>query len=311
MDGDPQDVQMRPRRKFWTLARRDATVGYVFILPQVVGFAIFVGIPVAMVVWFSLNDWNLIQGNPTFIGLGNYSAMLRDPEIGSVITATVIVVGGYVPLNIGVGLALAMAMNRVSRWIGLYRTLLFSPVVISAIAWTVIWRYILAPNGILNAALGAVGAPTPNWLFSNSWALFWVVIVQVLKGCGISMFIFLAGLQGVPDSVKEAASVDGAGRWTTFSRITLPLITPTVFMMVILSTVDALKVFAIVYWLTFGGPGSTTKVLSFYIYDQAFLRFEIGYASALSVVLLVIVLMMTVAQFMTRRRWVFAEDGDK
>jgi multiple sugar transport system permease protein len=282
--------------------------GYMFILPQYAGFLVFIVLPIVCVLWFSLHDWNLVYGTFEFIGLDNFGRILTDPEMPSVAVATVVYAAGVVPLEVGLGLVLALAMNQPIRGIGVFRTVIFAPVVVSVIAWTVVWRFILASDGILNVVLEVGGIHGPNWLREDFWALVWLVLVQVFKSVGLAMIVFLAALQSVPTDVREAAIVDGAGRWTMFRRITFPLITPFVFLMVVLATIDSLKSFGLVYWLTSGGPGDATKILSYYIYDQSFQRYDEGYGSALSVVLLLIVFVLTALQFAARRRWVYSED---
>jgi multiple sugar transport system permease protein len=295
-------------RNWWTLSRRDAASGYLFVFPQAAGFVIFVAVPVAIAIWYSLYSYNMIYGNPLFVGLDNYRAIFSDPEMASVAAATLIITIGYVPLNVILGLALALLANGAFRGIGLIRTAIFAPVAITTIAWTVVWKLILAPDGILNSVLVQLGADASiNWLFDDNWARFWIVVVMVLKSAGVSMAIFLAALQNVPVDLHEAATLDGANKVKTFFHITLPLISPFVFLMTVLSSTEALKAFAVIYWLTGGGPGSSTKTLSYYIYDQAFRRFELGYSSSLTVVLLAVVLLLTAAQFSSRKKWVYGE----
>lgn len=291
-----------------TWRQRDAASGYGFIAPQFIGFTVFVLGPIAAVIWFSLHEWNLVVGNFDFVGLGNYSTMLSDPEVGHVALISLAFAFAYVPLNVGLGLLLAIAANRAIRSIGILRTLYFAPVVVSLVAWTIVFRFILQDEGVLNGLLRLAGVDGPNWLREATPALTMVIVVQVLKTAGLSMVIFLAALQGIPREVSEAARVDGASGWAVFRRITVPLISPFIFLVVVLSVINSIKSFALIQLLTDGGPGRATTVLAYYIYDQGFQRLEMGYASTIAVVLFVVVLTLTALQFGFRKRWVYSEE---
>jgi multiple sugar transport system permease protein len=182
------------------------------------------------------------------------------------------------------------------------------PVVVSLVAWVIVWRFLLQSDGGINAILQLVaGVEGPNWLREPEWALAMVVLVQLLKNAGLAMVLFLAALQGIPTTLQDAARVDGAGRVAEFRNITLPLITPFIYLVSILAVIAALKSFSLIFLMTRGGPGSATTVLAYYIYKQAFEFYRMGYASALAAVLFALVLGLTVAQFLTRKRWVYSE----
>jgi multiple sugar transport system permease protein len=178
---------------------------------------------------------------------------------------------------------------------------------VSIIAWTVVWNFILAPNGGLNGVLKLVGLDGVSWLREPGTALLAVVVIQVFKGVGMNMVLFLAALQGVPGEVKEAARLDGAGAWRLFRSITLPMISPTILLVGILTTIGSLEVFAPIQLLTAGGPGDSTLVLPYFLYQTAFQQQQFGYASAIGVVLFLIILALTMLQWATRRRWVTDE----
>lgn len=288
---------------------RDAATGFLFVLPQMVGYTIFVAIPIISVAWYSLHDWDLVQGNFDFIGFGNYVQILSDPEMGDVAFATIVFSVGFVVLNVCLGLALALATWRATRSSALFRTVYFAPVVVSLVAWTLVFRFILQDQGVLNAALDLVGIDGPIWLREEFPALFSMIVVQLLKSVGLSMVIFLGALQGIPPELREAARVDGASDWAVFRRITLPLLTPFVFLVIVLSLVISVRSFALVDLLTAGGPGSSTRILSYYIYTQGFERLNMGYASSLAIVLMVVVLVVTAVQFAVRRRWSYLEES--
>lgn len=293
---------------FWTTRRRDVLTGYLFILPQLAGAAVFVLLPVGMAIWYSLNDWNVFTGKQTFVGGEHYAALADDPQLPKVLLATGLFSGGVVVVNITLGLLIAVLLNRKFRGVTLFRTLFFSPVVVSVVAWTLVWGFLLQDNGGINGLLGAVGIDGPNWLQHGDTAMVSVVITQVIRSVGVNMVLFLAALQGVPGELYEAARIDGAGSRSVFARITLPLISPTVLLTVIVTVVGALQSFAQIAVLTGGGPGLSTTVLVYYVFQQAFEFNDIGYGSTLALMLLSFVMLLTLLQWQLRRKWVFYEN---
>jgi multiple sugar transport system permease protein len=297
-----------PARTYWTTRRRDVLTGYLFVLPQLAGVAVFVLLPVGMAIWYSLNDWNVFTGKQTFVGGDNYAALAGDPQLPKVLLATVIFSGGVVVVNITLGLLIAVLLNRRFRGVTLFRTLFFSPVVVSVVAWTLVWGFLLQDNGGINGLLGAVGIDGPNWLQHGNTAMVSVVITQVVRSVGVNMVLSLAALQGVPGELYEAARIDGASSRSVFARITLPLISPTVLLTVIVTVVGALQSFAQIAVLTGGGPGLSTTVLVYYVFQQAFKFNDIGYGSTLALMLLTFVMLLTLLQWQLRRKWVFYEN---
>ncbi|KRV46467.1 sugar ABC transporter permease [Wenjunlia vitaminophila] len=298
----------RSRRPFWTARRRDHAVGYLFIAPQLAGSVIFVLIPLVMVLWYSFHEWNVLAGTFHSVGADNYRALADDPKLPGVLRNTALFSAGLVTLNLGLALALAVLLNQRLRGRVVFRTLFFSPVVVSLVAWTIVWGFLLQKNGGINAFLDLVGVQGPNWLRGEGTAMLSVVVVQVFKNVGLNMVLFLAALQGVPQEFYEAATVDGAGRWRQFWRITVPLISPTILLTSIITVVGSLQVFAQIAVLTQGGPGDSTTVLVYYLYQQAFEFHHFGYGATLSVLLFLIVLVLTVIQWQMRKRWVFHEN---
>ncbi|MEU7900500.1 sugar ABC transporter permease [Nonomuraea sp. NPDC049152] len=223
------------------------------------------------------------------------------------LTATGLFSVGLVVFNLSLALLLAVLLNQRLRGTTVFRTLFFSPVVVSLVAWTIVWGFLLQNNGGINAILQVVGIEGPNWLRTGSWAMVSVIVVQVFKNVGLNMVLFLAALQGVPKELFEAARLDGASAWTRFRRITLPMISPTVLLTSIITVAGSLQVFAQIAVLTQGGPGASTTVLVYYLYQQAFQFHHFGYGATLSVLLFVIVLALTLLQWRMRRRWVFHE----
>ncbi|MGW1209829.1 carbohydrate ABC transporter permease [Streptomyces sp. NPDC002499] len=295
-------------RAFWTTHRRDVLTGYLFVLPQLVGVAVFVLLPVGMAIWYSLNDWNVLSGKQTFVGGDNYAALADDPQLLKVLLATLLFSGGVVIVNITLGLLIAVLLNRKFRGVTVFRTLFFSPVVVSVVAWTLVWGFLLQDNGGINGLLSAVGIDGPNWLQEGDTAMVSVIFTQVVRSVGVNMVLFLAALQGVPRELYEAARIDGANSRTVFTRVTLPMISPTVLLTVIVTVVGALQSFAQIAVLTGGGPGLSTTVLVYYVFQQAFEFNDIGYGSTLALMLLSFVMLLTLLQWQLRRKWVFYED---
>lgn len=297
-----------PRRSFWTMRRRDELTGYLFIAPQLIGVVLFVLVPVGLGIWYSLNEWNIFRGELTFVGGDNYAALLGDPQLPAVLGATAIFSLGIVVLNLALGLGLAVLLNRRFRGVTFFRTVFFSPVVVSVVAWTLVWGFLLQDNGGINALLGVFGIDGPNWLLSGDTAMASVIVTQVIRSVGVNMVLFLAALQGVPSELYEAARIDGAGSGRIFFRITLPLISPTLMLTAVITIVGALQAFANVAVLTGGGPGLSTTVLVYYVFQQAFEFNDIGYGSTLALMLLTFVMLLTLLQWQLRRKWVFYED---
>ncbi|QOC91385.1 carbohydrate ABC transporter permease [Micromonospora craniellae] len=306
---DPATAGSTPdrTRPFWTGRRRDHLTGYLFIAPQLLGSAVFVILPLVLVVWYSLHEWNVLAGTFDFVGTDNYVALADDPNLGAVLRATGFFSVGLVVFNLALALLLAVMLNQKLRGTIVFRTLFFSPVVVSLVAWTIVWGFLLQDNGGVNGLLDTIGVDGPNWLRGEATAMLSVVVVQVFKNVGLNMVLFLAALQGVPAELYEAAEVDGASRLRQFWRITVPLISPTILLTSIITVVGSLQVFAQIAVLTQGGPGTSTTVLVYYLYQQAFQFHHFGYGATLSIVLFGIVLALTVAQWQMRKRWVFHE----
>jgi multiple sugar transport system permease protein len=296
------------RRPFWTSERRDALAGYLFVAPQLVGIVLFVLIPLGLVFWYSLHEWNVLAGTFRLVNDANYQKLIADPALPEVLTVTAIFSAGLVVFNLSLALLLAVLVNQKLKGITVFRTIFFSPVVVSLVAWTIVWSFLLQANGGINGLLKVVGIEGPNWLRSPPTAMLSVIVVQVFKNVGLNMVLFLAALQGVPRELYEAARIDGAGRWTQFHAITLPLISPTVLLTMIITIVGSLQVFAQIAVLTQGGPGMSTTVLVYYLYQQAFQFHRFGYGATISILLFLIVAVLTFAQWQMRKRIVFYEN---
>ncbi|MEU8005867.1 sugar ABC transporter permease [Catellatospora sp. NPDC049111] len=293
--------------RFWTGSRRDTLAGYLFIAPQLIGSVLFVFVPLGLVFWYSLHEWNVLADTFTFVGGENYQALADDPKLADALVATGFFSAGLVVLNLSLALLLAVLLNQRLRGTVFFRTVFFSPVVVSLVAWTIVWSFLLQDNGGINGLLETVGVDGPNWLRGEGTAILAVIVVQVVKNVGLNMVLFLAALQGVPANLYEAATVDGASRRRQFLSITVPMISPTILLTSIITVVGSLQVFAQIAVLTQGGPGTSTTVLVYYLYQQAFQFHHFGYGATLSVLLFAIVLLLTLVQWRMRRKWVFHE----
>jgi|JI10StandDraft_1071094.scaffolds.fasta_scaffold234302_3 multiple sugar transport system permease protein len=297
------------RTKRITLVQRDAFYGYLFVLPQVIGFLLFVLGPLMAVFAFSLQDRNLLSDRASFVGLGNYQQMIADPLFAKVLANSLIFMTGLVPLNLGISLTLALLLARSSRRVSLFRSVIFLPVVTSAVAWAIVWNFILqGEQGALNQVLALVGIRGPNWLGDPTWAMVSVIVVRVLKNVGLNVVIFVAALQDLPRDTVEAAEVDGATRWQSTRYIIIPFLAPSIMFVTIITVIGSLNVFDHIMLLTGGGPSNATMVLAFYVYHAAFRMYEIGYASTLAVVLFLLALLLTIVQWVLRRRFVYSEN---
>jgi multiple sugar transport system permease protein len=292
-----------------SLRRRDALYGYLFVAPQVLGFFLIVLLPLLAVFVFSTQQRNLLSGAVTPVGLENYEAMFNsDPFFGTVLRNSLVFTAVLVPLNVVLALALALMLTQKLRGIIIFRTLFFAPVVTSAVAWAVVWRFLLQENSGINALLALVGVDGPNWLREPNWAMFSVIVTRVLKNVGLNMVIFMAALQNIPEEYNEAAKVDGANLWQRVWHIIVPLLSPTIVLVVLITIIGSLKAFDHILLMTGGGPANATNVLVYYIYFQAFKIFQTGYASALAVVLFIITFALTIAQWLVRRRFAYNEN---
>lgn len=289
------------------LRRMDSWVAIGFIAPVMVGVIVLGLVPFGLVIWYSLHEWRPLIGEFTWIGLGNFDRLLRDQEVWLSLLTTGHFAAIVMVLNITIALALALLLNQKLRGATVFRTVYFTPVIVSTVAWVVVWDFLVAANGGINGALAVIGIEGPNWLRDPNWALLTVAVIQVLKGVGMNMILFLAALQGVPRELKEAARLDGASVLRTFRSVTLPLITPTLLLVTMITMIGAMDVFAPIQIMTEGGPGRSTTVISYLLYRTAFAQQQFGYASTIGVLMFVVVLTLTAIQWKARKRWVHGE----
>ncbi|HEX5414390.1 MAG TPA: sugar ABC transporter permease [Chloroflexota bacterium] len=289
-------------------ARREAVAGYLFLLPNIVGFLVFSSLPVLATLAISTLHWDMIRA-PTFVALDNYrQLLLTDQTFWRVLANTVYYVVGTVPTSIVLSLILAMALNTTIRGVKAFRAIYFLPVISSAVAVAVLWQWLYNSDfGVINFLLTGVGLPAIPWLSSTTWAMPAVIIMAIWKHLGYNMIIYLAGLQGIPTTLYEAAAIDGAGRWSSFRNITIPLLAPTTFFILVISLIQSFQVFDLAFILTRGGPGDATNTVVMDIYNQAFQYFQMGYAAAIAWVLFAIIMLITLVQWRGQKRWVHYE----
>ena len=287
-----------------SLARQEELIAYGFILPSLLGFVVFLVVPMIASLGLSFYDWELLTP-PQFVGLKNFATLVGDRVFRQVVVNTLYYTFGLVPLNLIVSLGLAVWLNTRLRGLTLYRMAFFLPVVTVTVAVALIWRWMYEPRaGIVDAALRAVGLPGPSWLGDAHWAMPAIILMSVWKGFGYNMVLFLAGLQGIPLSIYEAAMIDGANAWQRFWRITLPLLSPVIFLAVVLTVISSFQVFDQALVMTNGGPANATNTIVLYIYQNGFQFFRMGYASAIAWVLFVVIFIFTLFQMRLQGRWV-------
>lgn len=284
--------------------------GYILALPWILGLIIFWGGPIIVSFYYSFTNYEVI-GAPKWIGIDNYIyAFTKDDLFWSSLGRTFLFTGLYVPATIIGALLLAILLNQKLYGTTIYRTIFFVPHLLPAVAIAVVWIYLLAPRlGPVNAFLRDLGVDDPpKWLTSRDSALYSIAMINIWAAMGgNTMLIFLAGLQGVPQELFEAAEIDGASKWSKFLHITLPLITPTIFFNIVLAIIGALRVFTTAWVATQGGPSYGTYFYALHIYNTAFQYYRLGYGSALAWVLVVILLFFTYFQVYYSRRWVHYE----
>ncbi|MED7923227.1 sugar ABC transporter permease [Nonomuraea sp. LP-02] len=279
-----------------TRGRRGGWHAYLFIGPSLFGVVAFLLLPMVIVLVLSLFDWELLSA-PEFAGLDNYRRLATDGGTWHSLLVTVGYVLLSIPLQTVLALALAVLLDRRVKGLRFYRSLFVVPWMATPIVLGLVWQWIFDPrDGALNSALALVGVTGPDWLSDPSWALPAVALVSVWQHTGYNMLFFLAGLQGIPRELHDAAAVDGAGPRERFWRVTLPLLNPTMFFVTVTNLIGAFQVFDTVYAMTDGGPSHSTEVLNFRIFQTAFKEFDFGYAATLSTLLFAVIFAVTLAQ---------------
>jgi multiple sugar transport system permease protein len=279
---------------------------YVYLTPTLTGLLLFSAGAVVASFFMSFTRWEIISP-PQWIGITNYRTMFESDLFWQVFGNTFYYTILSVPLSLALSLGLALLVHERVKGITFFRTTYFLPVVSSTVAVAIVWSWLYHPEvGLINLCLKKIlRVDGPQWLADTAWAMPAMVFMSVWKGLGYNMVIFLAGLQNISEDYYEAARIDGAPAWRRFLNITLPMLSPTTFFVLVINLIGSFQVFEQTYILTKGGPANATLTLSYYIFQNAFQFFKMGYAAAMAYVLFAVILVVTLAQFRLQRRWVF------
>lgn len=287
-------ITLTPKKR---LFKDDGLIALLFLAPSLIGFLVFMVLPMFGGLFLSFTNWDMLSA-PKFIGLENYQTLISDKlffaSLKNTLVYSAIVIGGGIPLSLG----LALLVNSKLPGVAVFRTIFFIPVVVSSVAASLVWKWIFQPDyGVLNAVLKFLHLQPLLWLGDPSTALLSVAIVSIWMGMGYNMVLFLAGLKSIPSHLYEAAQIDGANPIQRFWYITLPLLTPTLFFILVMSIIGSFQVFGQVFVMTVkAGPGNATLVYVYYLWQNAFSWFKMGYASALAYVLFLIIFIVTLIQ---------------
>jgi len=275
---------------------------YLFIAPSVILIAVFIAEPILQTGWMSLHDWTIGEATHKFVGLANYTALYHDSRFWNALRVTVVYTVFVSLGQVLLGLAVASRLRKTTWYSSLLRTAYFFPFIASLIVVGIIWKFLLDPQvGLVDAWLTDLGISPPNWLQSPSLALPTVIVVGIWKNAGFAMIVLLAGMQQVPAFLYEAATIDGAGAWKRFRHVTLPALRPALLFTTLIATITGLQLFDLVYAMTGGGPIFHTESVVMYLYEKGFVEFQMGYASAISWVLFVIILAISAVQLRVSR----------
>ena len=296
------------------LSRRRALWGLALIAPNTLGLLFFFGIPVLLSLFTAFQQWNGIKP-PVFIGLENFQRLLSDPKFWQALGNTLKLLLVVVPIGTVFSLSVAILLNQKLAGRSIFRTIYFLPVVTSTVAASIVWTWIFqARFGLLNNLLAGFGLLDLNWLTRPDLVLIPIAVVTIWQRLGFDMVLFLAGLQNIPRILYEAAIIDGATRWQRFRYVTLPMLSPTTFLIIVLAVISSFQIFDQVFIMparsAAGGVGGSATTLSYFLYRTGFINSEFGYASAIGLVMFLIMLAVTVFQLRLQRRWVYYESTD-
>jgi multiple sugar transport system permease protein len=292
----------------FSFRQRGILAGYLFISPVILGYLIWVAGPMLVAIWLSLTEWDMLRP-ATFVGLSNYQQMLEDDLFWKSLAVTFYFTLVSVPLSLAISFAVALLVNVDIRGIALFRMLFYLPSIVPLVVNAVLWLWIFNSElGLLNAALNWLGLPKVLWFQDSNWSMP-ALILMSQWGIGGGMMIFLAGLQGIPQHLYEAAEIDGANYWDRFRHVTIPMMSPVIFFNLVIGLIGALQTFVPGYLMTQGGPQNSTLFFGLYIFRSAFRDFKMGYAAALSLVLFAIVLLLSVFVFRYLGRLVYYEEA--
>ena len=285
----------------------ESRLGWLMASPWIIGFVIFTAGPMIASLWLAGTSWDLLTP-PQWVGLANFQTMLWEDELPlHAMRITVLYAVMALPLHLFFGVSLAMLLNTKIRGLAILRTIYYLPAILAGVAVALLWRWIFSPDfGLLNLALSQIGIQGPAWLSDRTWVMPSFVLMS-LWGVGGSMVIYLAGLQGIPTDLYEAADMDGANWFRRIINITLPMLSPVIFFQLIMGIIHAMQIFTQAFIMTNGGPANASLFYMLYLYRQAFQYFNMGYASALAWVLFVCILLLTLLIFRTASSWVYYE----
>lgn len=309
-EGENVKANTKVKRKT-VYKRKDNLVGYLLLSPWLLGFLAMWLIPSLISIYYSMTDFNLLN-TPSFIGADNYiRAFTQDDSFVQALKVTFLYVIVLVPLRLIFALFVAMLLNKKHKGLGFYRTFYYIPSIIGgSIAVSIVWKQIFGNQGVIMSLLSLIGIDQQNSLIGNPKTALATIILMGVWQFGSSMLIFLSALKQIPNSLYESAEVDGARRSTIFFKITLPMLTPTIFFNLILQIVNGFRVFTESYIITDGGPMDSTLSYVLYLYRRAFTYFDMGYSCALAWILVAIIAVFTIILFKTQNRWVYYETGE-
>lgn len=297
----------RVRRRLKPLTRRNLIYGLIFISPWLIGFTLLIAYPIMASLFYSFTDYDVLT-TPDFVGISNYTDLVLDDHLFfTAVKNTLYFAVVSIPLNIVLGVSIALLLNLEVRGMSVYRTIFFLPSIVPGVASALLWAWILNPQfGLANAILKQIGLPQLGWLSDPMWSKPSIVIME-LWAVGATMVIYLASLQDIPKDLYEAADIDGANAWRKTRSITIPMITPTIFFNLVLGTINTFQAFTLIYVLTqgAGGPRDSTLVYGLLLYRNAFTYLKMGYASAMAWLLFAFVVLVTYVIFKSSGRWVF------
>jgi multiple sugar transport system permease protein len=296
-----------PRRRFLTSRRREALAGIIFAGPWLIGFFGLIFFPLLQSLWYSLTSYDVLHP-ARFVGLDNYRSLFGDNLAQQSFGNTLYMAGIGVPIGIVVALIMALLLNQEVRGISLYRTIFYIPSITPVVAASLLWLWLLnGNNGLINSALAEANINGPDWFNDIAWAKPAVIVMITWGSAGSTMIILLAGLKNIPQSLYEAAQIDGASIFAQFRTITIPMLSPTLFFVLVIAVINTFQIFTQAYITTQGGPLNSTLFYVYYLFDNAFGYFKMGYASAMAWMLFLVILALTLIQFRLARYWVFYE----
>lgn len=289
------------------LQRRENVAGYLFIMPMLLGVSLFTVMPIVASLLLSFTEWNFLFGfkKIQFIGFDNFSRLFSDPVFWQSFVNNLIFIL-IVPITMAISLCLAIILNKGVYFKDFFKVIYFMPYISSIVAVAMVWQVLFHPSyGPINSFLQAIGIDNPpSWLADVHFALPSVMIIMIWTSIGFNLIIYIAGLQSIPKDLYEAAEIDGANTWKKFRYVTFPMLSPTTFFLLITGVISSFKVFDVIKVLTEGGPAGSTSVVVYYLYDTAFVNLDMGYASAMALVLFVAILCVTAIQWFGQRKWV-------